>query len=187
LEEQSALADVLARSGSLLRQGDFAEALAVLDDTGPTASAEPRVVRQRALLLLKLERFEEAESSTEPLRNSNSQVAKDFLESFPSLAFRQRVAAASRMLRDGDSAGAQAVLEGAVTGTREEAVELAFCRGFGLVMDAYRARRAGDKAGARASFEAAMDRVEPQVAAARAAGHSRLIELYETLDKEIAR
>ena len=91
------------------------------------------------------------------------------------------------MLRAGDSAGALALLEKAVAGDAEQAVELAYCRGFGLTMDAYKAHRAGDPAAARAAFAAAMDRVEPQVAAARASGHSRLIELYETLDKELDR
>ena len=73
LEQQAALAEVLARSGTLLRQGNFAEALAALDGAG---EAEPRVVRQRALLLLKLERFAEAEAAAETLRPSMSPVAQ---------------------------------------------------------------------------------------------------------------
>jgi hypothetical protein len=182
LEQQAALAEVLARSGTLLRQGNFAEALAALDGAG---EAEPRVVRQRALLLLKLERFAEAEAAAETLRPSTSPVAREFLATFPTLACRQRVAAASRMLRAGDSAGALALLEGAVAGDADQAVELAYCRGFGLTMDAHRLRRAGDEAGARRAFTAAMDRVEPHVAAARSWGHSRLIDLYEALDKEL--
>ena len=182
VEEQAALADVLARSGALLRQAKFAEALAALDDV---RSAEPRVVRQRALLLLKLDRFEQAEAEANTLRESTSSIAKEFLEGFPALAFRQRIAAASRLLREGESAEALAVLDGTVAGNRAEAVELAYCRGFGLTMDAYRLRRAGDHAGARIKLTAAMDCVEPAVADARALGHARLIELYDTLDKEL--
>jgi hypothetical protein len=52
-------------------------------------------------------------------------------------------------------------------------------------MDAHRLRRAGDESGARRAFTGAMDQVEPHVADARAAGHSRLIDLYEALDKEL--
>jgi hypothetical protein len=185
LEQQAALAEVLARSGNLLREGNFAEALAALDAADEAGRAEPRLVRQRALLLLKLERFAEAEAAAETLRRSTSPVAREFLASFPALAFRQRIAAASRMLRAGDSAGALTLLENADAGDAGQAVELAYCRGFGLTMDAHRLRRAGDQAGARRAFADAMDRVEPHVAAARASGHSRLIDLYEALDKEL--
>jgi tetratricopeptide (TPR) repeat protein len=185
LEQQAALAEILARSGSLLREGRFAEALAALDAAGEAGAAEPRVARQRALLLLRLEKFEEAQAVADTLARSTSPVAREFLARFPTLAFRQRIAAASRMLRAGDSASALAILEAAEPGDAEQAVELAYCRGFGLTMDAHRLRRAGDEAGARRSFAAAMDRVEPHVAAARSAGHSRLIDLYEALDKEI--
>jgi hypothetical protein len=89
------------------------------------------------------------------------------------------------MLRAGESAQALAVLEGAVAVDSEQAVELAYCRGFAVTMDAFRLRRHGDEAGARQTFRGAMDCVEPQVAAARASGHGRLIDLYETLDKEL--
>jgi hypothetical protein len=185
LEEQAALADVLARSGDLLRRGQFDEALTALDDAGPAGAAEPRVVRQRALLLLKLERFGEAEAVTATLRQSSSPVARDFLQSFPALAFRQRVATACRMLRAGQAADALAVLDAAEPVADGDTLELAYCRGFGLTMEAYRLRRRGDEPAARRTLAAAMDRVEPHVAAARAAGHDRLIELYETLDKEL--
>jgi tetratricopeptide (TPR) repeat protein len=185
LEDRAALAQVLGHSGTLLREGNFAEALDALDAAGAAGAGEPRVVRQRALLLLKLERFDEAETAAATLHSSTSPVAGEFLASFPSLAFRQRVTAACRMLRDGESSGALAILDGAVAMDRDQAVELAYCRGFALTMDAFRLRRASDENGARQAFKAAMDRVEPQVAAARASGHSRLIDLYETLDKEL--
>ena len=119
------------------------------------------------------------------LQGSNSSVAGEFLESFPSLVFRQRVAAACRMIRNGESAESLALLEEAVAVDSDQALELAYCRGFALTMDAFRLRRARDEAGARKNFTAAMDHVLPQVAAARARGHSRLIDLYETLDKEL--
>jgi hypothetical protein len=185
LEERAVIAAMLGRSGALLRQGNFAEALRELDLAVPSAAVEPRVVRQRALLLLKLERFKEAETAAAVLQGSKSPVAAELLESFPSLVFRQRITAASRMLRDGDSAQALAVLEEAVAVDRGQSVELAYCVGFALTMDAYRMRRARNEAGAKEALRAAMDRVEPQVAAARDAGHSRLIDLYETLDKEL--
>jgi hypothetical protein len=185
LEERAVIAAMLGRSGTLLRQGNFDLALAELDLAGPSSAAEPRVVRQRALLLLKLERFKEAETAAALLKGSKSPVATELLESFPSLIFRQRVTAACRMLRGGDSASALEVLEDAVAVDRGQSVELAYCVGFALTLDAYRMRRARNEAGAKEALRAAMDRVLPQVAAARDLGHSRLIDLYETLDKEL--
>jgi hypothetical protein len=185
LEERAALAGVLGRSGTLLRQGDFAAALRELDLAGPAAALEPRFVRQRALLLLKLERFNEAETAAAVLAGSTSPIAAEFLESLPSLVFRGQITAACRMLRDGESSQALELLDQAVAVDRGQEVELAYCRGFALSMDAFRMRRAGNLAGATEAFRAAMDRVEPRVAAARELGHSRLIDLYETLDKEL--
>jgi tetratricopeptide (TPR) repeat protein len=185
LEEQTALAEILARSGALLRQGNIAEALAALDAAGAAGSAEPRVVRQRALLLLNLDRFAEADAAARSLEGSTAPLAIEFLRSFPSLACRQRIAAASKRLRDGDSAAANAILEGASAVDRDQTLELAYCRSFARTMDAYRLRRASDEPGARVAFSSAMDQVEPHVATARASGHGRLIDLYETLDKEL--
>lgn len=185
LEERAALALVLGRSGTLLREGKFDDALRELDLAGLSAAFEPRFVRQRALLLLKLERFDEAETAAAVLAGSTSPVAAEFLESLPALVFRQRVTAACRMLRDGASSPALELLDRAVAVDRGQEVELAYCRGFALSMDAFRMRRARNEAGAREAFRAAMDRIEPQVAVARALGHSRLIDLYETLDKEL--
>ncbi len=185
LEVQAALAEVLVRAGNLVREGNFVGALTALEDAGPAGATEPRVVRQRALLLLKLERFQEAEAAAAALRGIASALAKEFLDSFPALAVRQRIAAASRLLRAGESASALAILDGAVASEPDQIVELAYCRGFGLTMDAYRLRRAREEAGARDAFKAALEHVEPVVATARASGHTRLIELYETLDKEL--
>jgi tetratricopeptide (TPR) repeat protein len=185
LEAQAALAEVLVRSGALLLQGDFEGALSALEYAGTAGGNEPRIVRQRALLLLKLERFDEAETAAEGLRSSTSPVAREFLESFPGLAFRQRIAAASRLLRAGESGQALAVLEAARPGAPDQDIELAYCRGFALAMDAYRLRRSRQEDDARRAFGAAMEQVEPHVAAARAARHARLLDLYETLDKEL--
>jgi hypothetical protein len=185
LQVQSMLAETLIRSGAQLREGNYLGALSTLEAVGPEGASEPRIVRQRALLLLKLERFADAEVSVDALRASSSPVARDFLDSFPALASRQRIAAASRLLRSGESAGALAILDGAVAGDPAQMVELAYCRGYALTMDAYRLRRAREETQATEAFKAAMEQVEPAVAAARASGHSRLIALYETLDKEL--
>jgi hypothetical protein len=184
LREQAAIAQVLGRSATLFRQGKFAEALAAI---GSTAPDEPRVIRQRALLLLKLERFDEADAEAARLRDSTSPVAREFSASYPSLGLRQRIATSTRMLRAGTVEEALEVLKGAIAGSPEETVELAYCRGFGLTMQFHRLRRAGRIAQARAALDEAMACVEPAVANARSLGHAQLIELYETLDAELSR
>ena len=123
----------------------------------------------------------------EPTRcaGSSSPIVREFLASYPALAFRRRIAAGCRLLRAGEAAAALQILAGAVPGDANETIELAYCQGFGLTMEAYRLRREGDADQARAALTEAMDRVEPHVPAARASGHSRLVELAETLDKEL--
>jgi tetratricopeptide (TPR) repeat protein len=184
LAEQEAIAQVLARSSAFLKLGQHAEALKALDKA---KADEPRVIRQRALLLLKLERFEEAEAEAAKLAGMTGSVARDFSSTFPTLSLRQRISTSSRMLREGSADEALEILKLAVPRTPEESVELAYCRGFGLTMRFHRFRRDGKTLEARQTLDEAMSGVEPQVAAARTLGHARLIELYEALDTELSR
>jgi hypothetical protein len=186
LAEQAALAGALQKSGELLRTGRFDEALAALDAAGPSAAAEPRVLRQRALLLLKLERFADADAIADALHDSPAPVAREFVAGYPALAFRQRMAAACRLIRAGSDEEAMRVLSAARASGTDEAVELGYCRSFCRTMEGYRHRRQGRKAEARQALAEAMNEIERYVPAARAANHTRLLELYETLDKELA-
>ena len=51
-------------------------------------------------------------------------------------------------------------------------------------MAGYRDRRQGRKADARRALADALREVEPWVSAARVAKHTRLLELYETLEND---
>jgi hypothetical protein len=136
-------------------------------------------------LLLRLERFEQAEAAVAQLRASSAPLAREFLAAYPPLAFRQRLSAGCRLLRAGAAADALRIFEATQAVDSEGRLELAYCRAFGLTMEAYRLRRAAREDDARATLAQALDGVEGHVAAARASGHTRLIELYETLDKEL--
>ena len=75
LAAQEAVAVALTRSRRLLEQGRFDEALAALDAGGPDAEREPRIQRQRALLLLRLERFDESLTQAEQIHTIGRAVA----------------------------------------------------------------------------------------------------------------
>src|SRR5262249_28534930 len=109
----------------------------------------------------------------------------EFLASYPSLAFRQRLAAAVKRIREGDEAEAGRVLSAAKATTAEEDLELGYCLAFCKTMAGYRHRRNGRKGEARQALHEAMAVVERHLTAARAAGHSRLLELYASLDDEL--
>jgi hypothetical protein len=180
LEEQAVIADTLARSGELLRAGKIPEALAALEG----APNEPRIVRQRALLLLKLERFDEADATAAAVRGSTTPVAREFQSAYPGLAFRQRVATACRLIRAGSDADAMKVLGGCRPASDEEKVELGYCRGFCFAMAGYRERRKGRREEARRALTEALRAVESCVVMARAVKHTRLLELYDTLESD---
>jgi hypothetical protein len=182
LAAQEAVATALVQSGELLKQGRFDAALAILDNGDAALGREPRVQRQRALLLLKLERFEEADAVADALGQARTPGTAEFLATYPALAFRQRLAVAVRLIRAGSDDQAARLLAGARAKTADETLELGYCRAFCGTMAGYRYRRQGQKAPARQAFEEALREVERHLAAARAAGHARLLELYATLE-----
>ena len=152
----------------------------------PAPAPSRGVVRQRALLLLKLERLDEADVLAESLRTSALPLAREFLASYPGLSYRQRMNVACRLIREGQDEQALKVLAPAQASGPAETLELGYCRAFCRTMAGYRHRRHGRTAEASAALQQAMEDIEPHVGAARSSGHARLIELYETLDKELA-
>ena len=185
LERQSVVAAALAESGDLLRGGRFVEALASLDAAGGLGINEPRVLRQRALLLLRLDRFDEADAVADRLAGDSSAVAREFAASYPALVFRQRLNAGCRLIRVGDADGALRVLRDAVATRPDDLLELAYCRGFALAMDGRRLKNEGRAVESRARLAEAMRQIDGHLTAAQNAGHARLLELYTTLDKDL--
>lgn len=181
LDAQAAIANALGQSGALLREGKTEAALAALDAGD---GADPRIVRQRALILLKLERFDAAEAAVAAIHGSTASVAREFLSAYPGLAFRQRIAVACRMIRAGIDVEALAVLAAATPQSEEDRVEYGYCRGFCRAMAGFRLRRQGKKADARRALSDALREIEPHVTAARRLRHTRLLELYDQLDKD---
>lgn len=199
LDDQVASARVQGDAARLMEQGKWAEALTLLDTgrpggprdgadaaVGPDAR-EPRVEAQRALLLLKLERFAEADLAADRASAGSDAAARDLAARYPDLACKARLGAATRLLRAKDARGASAVLAGAAPRDPEQQLELTYCRAFASALDGYRELEAGAHQTARRHFVTALELLEPRLAYARSRGHVRLIGLHDKLDAELVR
>jgi tetratricopeptide (TPR) repeat protein len=187
LEGQLALAAALSESAKLAERGQIAEALATLDRADAGKLSDPRADRQRVVLLLRLERFAEADAVVEKLRAGDDSRARELLERYPELRFRAQLSVANRLIRGGDAARARVLLDEMKPATPDQALEHAYCLGFCLAQQGYRCDDDGDRTEARRLLERALGVVEEQLPEARKKGHARLIELHDKLDGDVAR
>ena len=185
LRAQIAMGKALRRSTALMRESRYEEALRALD--GFEGAAPPRIVHQRAVLLLRLERFDEAEEVAAPLRGGDvaDRESRELLGSFERANVSLRLAAATRLLRDGETERAKALLEALRPTDEAAAVEVAYCRAYAGALDAYRLDLEGRRAEALERLEAAFSLVERASGLAAAREHAPLLELYARLDKDL--
>jgi hypothetical protein len=190
-EERLRSAAALKTSSERLSAGDLEGALQALGE-----EIEPRIQRQRCLILLRLERFAEAGQVVEGLAESTSPVARELIQRYPSLVLDQRLARAGRLLAEGDELGTRALITGVEALTREQELELVYVRVFLQALMAYRLKREGQTREAVKALETALDFAEetlgPElgdpgkaIVLARKSGHSRLLELYARLEDEV--
>ncbi len=188
LSAQLALAAALSESAKLAEQGKMAEALATLDRAGEAALADRRADRQRVVLLLRLERFAEADAGVAKLRAGDASRARDLVERYPELRFRSQLSVANRLIRGGgDATRARTLLGEMRPATPEQTLEHGYCLAFCLAQEGYRLDDKGDRDEARALLTRALEIVEERLPDARRAGHARLIELHDKLDGDVAR
>lgn len=185
LQTQLNLASVLSQSGKLSRDGKLEEALDLVSSVGAAANTEPRVLHQRAMLLLKLERFSEADDVVSALKTIEDPLAVDFVEKYPSLKFRQQLRAVQALLRKGMSEAARERLNTIAVSSDEAKLEIAYCRAFAAAIDGYRCIASGKRGQALPFFQDALDEIEPRVAAAKQNNHVPLLELYDKLTKDL--
>lgn len=160
-------------------------ALGALSDLGPAGERSARVLRQRAILLLKLDRFPEADAEIAKLAQLPEPLAREFAARYPGLVFRQRIASASGLVRTKEFARARELLAGTVAVAPDQEVELAYCRGYCAAAEGYRAHQDGDRAGAKRLLLEALTWVEARLGEARTLRHERLLELYAKLEADI--
>lgn len=185
LDEQLGIAAALDASTKRAAAGDFARALDELADVGPAGERNARVLRQRAIVLLRLERFADADTEIEKLAALPEPLAREFCGRYPGLKLRQQVASASALVRAKDFAGARALLAPVVAAAPDQEVELAYCRAYCAAAEGYRAHGDGDRAAARRLLFEALSLVEARLAEARTLKHDRLLELHAKLDEDI--
>jgi hypothetical protein len=137
-------------------------------------------------LLLRLERYADADAVVEGLRDLVDPIARELVERYPGLRLRQQIAAASARIRGRDFAGARALLDAAVAPGPDEGVELAYCRACCDAAEAYRRDDTGARGEALALLLEALRRVEVCLDDARRIGHARMLELHAKLEADVA-
>jgi tetratricopeptide (TPR) repeat protein len=185
LKLQVDIASALTLSGKYLQEGNHKEALQALDTLGEAGNQEPRALRQRAMLLLKLEEFEQADQVVTRLESFEEPLAKNFVMRYPSLKSWQKISKVQYLLRKGQSPEALEILSTLQTVDVDEQLEASYCHGFALALQGYQARSEGQHNAAIQFFNDALDKLEPQIESARQKSHNGLLELYEKLSKDM--
>ncbi|HEY4238312.1 MAG TPA: hypothetical protein VGM88_00775 [Kofleriaceae bacterium] len=185
LEEQLAVAAALDESTRRAAAGDSTGALALLADLGPLGERNARVLRQRAIVLLRLERIAEADAEVAKLAELPEPLAREFAARYPALRFRQRIAAATALVRARDHVAARALLAQCVPAAPDQEIELAYCRAYSAAAEGYAKDSAGDRQGGRALLFDALGLVERVLSEARTLGHERLLELHAKLEADV--
>ncbi len=183
LKMQLDIASVLTLSGKYLQEGKLQEALNTLDSLGEVGDREPRVLRQRAMLLLKSNEFEQADRVTAVLETFEEPLAMTFVNRYQSLKSWQKISIAQQLLRKGKAYEALEILDTLNTSAVDEQLETAYCYAFALAVQGYQARSEGKHNEAVRFFNNALDRLEPQIEMARKNNHSGCLKLYEKIGK----
>ncbi len=177
------IADTLNHAGSLLNGRQFAATLEFLDKV--SVASESRLMRIRALALLGLRRFGDADRVVAEIADAAVTDVREFVSQYPTLVLRQRLAAAQELLRQGNASEATAALDGAVPVGPKAESDIAHCRAFALAIEGYERRRSGSRQEARACFLAALRLIEPHLSIQAQADQRHLSELYDRLEKEV--
>jgi hypothetical protein len=185
LGEQLRVAAVLRSSTELAAAGNLGGALETLATAGAGGERNARVLRQRALLLLKLERFDEAQATIDKLAELPDPLARELVARYPALLFRQRIASGSARVREKEFAVARRVLEACQPAAPEQEVELAYCRAYCAAAEGYRAHREGLTGDAQRLLLEALTLVESKLSEARTLRHERLLELHQKLEADV--
>lgn len=185
LKSQLDIAAVLSLSGKHLQEGNFQEALHALDSLMDEGKQEPRILRQRAMLLLKLEKFEEADQVVSTLEAFEDPMAKIFVNRYPSLKFHQKISKVQNLLKKGNTSEALDILDTMQITSGDEELEIVYCYAFALAVRGYQAKSEKEHNTALQLFNEALDHLEPQIESARQKSHNILLELYEKLSKDL--
>ena len=183
-----AFIEAIAESTRLERRGDMAAALAVLEGAGERALTDVRGLRLRVMLLLRLDRFEDADTAFELVKASEHPSARGLVDKYPELRFKYGLGAATRLLRANQLDRAHAILVALQAVSSDGALECAYSLAFCLARLSYRSLEAGNRDEAMAGASAALALLESKLAAPDidVARHTRLLELRDRLDTDLS-
>lgn len=180
-----AFAETVTEATRLERRGDFAKALVLLEAAGEGATTDARALKLRAMLLLRLDRFADADAALEILKASGHPSAKSLVEKWPDLRFKLGLGAVTRMLRDNAIDKAHALLQTLKPTSLEGELEWAYSRAFCLARIARRLHDEGNRGEALERMEDAVEILETKLATKEGAAHPRIRELRDRLDTDL--
>lgn len=184
LERRMDAMEALNEVGSLVGAKRFDEALQLLDRKDAAIAREPRLLRLRALALLGLRRFDEADEAAAQIPGSSGTDMQEFVAQYPALAFRQRLAVALGMLREGKRGEADGILRTAVAPDDKGAGELAYCRAFASALEGFELKRKGEHDASRKCFLAGMSGIAPYLGGSASGDRAHIAELFDRMEKE---
>ncbi|MEI9988460.1 MAG: hypothetical protein WDM86_00330 [Rhizomicrobium sp.] len=184
-QHQQAVVAALEHAGTLLGERRFDDAKTFIEGLDEDLRTQPRIRRLYVLALLALNRFDEADLAIAQFGEVRTAELREFVDSYPRLAFRQHIALASRLLRDGNADDALNLLANLEPPDETEGAELNFRRAFATAMKAYERRKQGDAKGAIGQFQAALGLLDPYMT--RSSIPSYMAELFERLEGEVDR
>ncbi len=185
LEDNLLTVKALDSSNKLLKEGKYLEALAALDLPDLYAAPGFAILRQKAFLLLKLERLKEADELAAIITNSDEPAAKQFGERFELLRIKIQIQITQQYLRKGDYQSALKILQTFQPQTQEDVLETVYCKALAYFLEAYDKIKMGNRIEAIALFQKSQNEIEDHIQAARSSKHTRLLELYDKTSKEI--
>lgn len=185
LQRRIAAMETLNQAGTLLSQKKFTEVLTLIDAKDESIRGEPRLLRLRALALLGLLRFEEADETAEQLLHNGRAEMAEFAAQYPALAFRKRLATAIEYLRDGKRAEAEAILQGAVPVDDNGVDDLGYCSAFIAALEGFELSKQGNRTAAQQRFMKAMELISPQLHRSVSGDSRHVSELYDRIEREV--
>ncbi|WP_420147098.1 hypothetical protein, partial [Spirosoma sp.] len=184
-EDSILVSKALDRSNELLRKGNYQEALEALTEHGLYGAPGFAIQRQRAFLLLKLERIAEADELVALIKDSEEPAVKQFVERYQSLKAKVQLQIAQQHLRKGEYRPALDTLLVIETVPQEDTLEMVYCKALAYWLEGYDLLNRNDTTKGLQSFQRAHNEIEANIRAARAANHEGLLELYEKTTQEL--
>ncbi|MEO1262697.1 MAG: hypothetical protein AAFZ15_28075 [Bacteroidota bacterium] len=185
IENQQALAATIANISDLSEKGDFEKALLELDKLKGHQTSDALIDRQKITLLLKLNRFEEAESLLENLQENNGAAYQSFLNNYETLKFQQVAKYVQGLLRKGDHETALPLLNSVKPKTPAQKLDLAYFKAFGLTVKAYQKKGNDQRAEKINLLIEAIDEIEPFIGKAKVQDLNHVQTLYDKLTKDL--